>query len=153
MYYKIRFASLVYLLREVGGRKQVLLQQRGGPGKFGAGYWDASAAGHVDEGESILQCIVREAVEEIGIEIDVNDVTFCTTIHMGGCIAPKDTEPYINVHFFIEKFKGDPKVCECEKCSGLKWFYIDELPEKMFADRGHAIRNYLENRSYSEVGF
>ncbi len=33
------------------------------------GYWDSSAAGHVDAGESYDQCIVRETKEELGVEL------------------------------------------------------------------------------------
>lgn len=35
-----------------------------------AGLWDTSAAGHVDSGETYIECAVRELREELGIEID-----------------------------------------------------------------------------------
>ena len=34
------------------------------------GYWDSSAAGHVDAGESYDQCITREVTEELGIVLE-----------------------------------------------------------------------------------
>lgn len=33
------------------------------------GYWDSSAAGHVDAGESYDQCLHREVKEELGIDL------------------------------------------------------------------------------------
>ena len=146
-------AGLVYLLREYSGRTQVLLQLRGG-NKYGAGEWDASSAGHVDEDESMIACAIREAREEIGIDIKPADIVFTTIIHKGsGGQPPPDGRPYYNGHFFVEKFRGEPRNCESNKITGLKWFYIDELPENMFADRGDAIQNFIKKINYSEVGW
>jgi isopentenyl-diphosphate delta-isomerase type 1 len=38
------------------------------------GHWDSSAAGHVDPGESYLDCARRELDEELGIEADLSEV-------------------------------------------------------------------------------
>jgi 16S rRNA (adenine1518-N6/adenine1519-N6)-dimethyltransferase len=35
--------------------------------------WDSSAAGHLDVGESYAACAVREAFEEIGIQVDTTE--------------------------------------------------------------------------------
>lgn len=47
----------------------VLLQQRSDQKDDFPGYWDASAAGHVDAGETYKACILREVKEELGIEL------------------------------------------------------------------------------------
>lgn len=47
---------------------QILLQKRGLQVATHPEMWDASAAGHVDEGESYEQAALRELREEIGIE-------------------------------------------------------------------------------------
>lgn len=46
---------------------QVFVQLRSKHKDNGAGLWDTSAAGHVDSGESYLDCAVRELHEELGI--------------------------------------------------------------------------------------
>lgn len=48
---------------------QVFIQLRSLSKDTGAGLWDASAAGHVESGESYVDCAVRELHEELGIEI------------------------------------------------------------------------------------
>lgn len=42
----------------------------------GPGLWDTSAAGHVDSGESYLQCAVRELREELGVSVTESDLEF-----------------------------------------------------------------------------
>ena len=52
------------------GSGRVLLQMRSmGKDRF-PGRWDSSVSGHVDSGEGYDQCIVREAMEEIGIRLE-----------------------------------------------------------------------------------
>ena len=51
------------------GYGRVLLQKRSmGKDRF-PGRWDSSVSGHVDSGEHYDECIVREAMEEIGIDL------------------------------------------------------------------------------------
>lgn len=48
---------------------QVFIQLRSMSKDSGAGLWDTSAAGHVESGESYLECAVRELSEELGINV------------------------------------------------------------------------------------
>ena len=49
---------------------RVLLQKRSMSKDRFPGRWDSSVSGHVDSGEDYDQCIVREAMEEIGIRLE-----------------------------------------------------------------------------------
>ncbi|HRO64782.1 MAG TPA: NUDIX domain-containing protein [Candidatus Dojkabacteria bacterium] len=58
---------------------KVLLSRR-----FNTGYHDGDysvPAGHVDEGETATQSMVREAMEEIGIKILLQDLKYSTVMH------------------------------------------------------------------------
>jgi isopentenyldiphosphate isomerase len=50
-------------------QKQLFLQKRSIKKDLNKGLWDTSAAGHVDVGEDYTPCAVREAEEELGIDI------------------------------------------------------------------------------------
>ncbi len=50
---------------------EVFLQKRSMNKDNNPGLWDSSVSGHVDAGESYDLCVVREAGEEIGLELDV----------------------------------------------------------------------------------
>jgi isopentenyldiphosphate isomerase len=49
----------------------LFLQKRGLHKDSNPGLWDSSVAGHVDYGESYDQCCMREAEEEIGIQLSL----------------------------------------------------------------------------------
>ena len=138
---------MVYLLRTKGGKTQVLLQKRGQK-THGCGLWEASAAGHVDKGESMTACAVRETREEIGVSFTAKDIAFSTIIH-----ANSYDTPYYNGHFFVAKWMGEPRICEHDKCECLEWHDLDNVPTEMFADRNTAIQNFKNKKTYSEVGW
>ena len=51
------------------GSGRVLLQKRSMRKDRFPGRWDSSVSGHVDSGEHYDECVVREAMEEIGIDL------------------------------------------------------------------------------------
>lgn len=149
-HFKTKAAAGVFLLRDRKGKTEILLQLRS-KNVSGAGKWDRPAAGHLEEGESLLACAKREALEEIGVEFNESDILFKTVIHNRGEVA---VGPYINLSLFIKKYKGRPHVCEPEKCDALKWFDIENLPTNLWPlPTPEAIKNFKERISYSEIGW
>lgn len=59
-------SSHIMLFNSLG---EVFVQLRSMRKDSGAGLWDISAAGHVDSGESYIECAVRELHEELGIVV------------------------------------------------------------------------------------
>lgn len=53
----------------VDEKKRILLQQRSNDRITNPGKWDIAAAGHVDAREDALLTVMREAKEEVGVEI------------------------------------------------------------------------------------
>lgn len=60
-------AGHVWIWRVQDGETQVLLQKRADDKPTWPGYFDISAAGHIDTGETPLEAAVRELSEEIGV--------------------------------------------------------------------------------------
>lgn len=54
--------------------KLVLLQRRAEAKENWPGLWDVSVAGHVSAGESAVDAALREAAEEIGLEVNASDL-------------------------------------------------------------------------------
>lgn len=147
--YKTPSAIILLLLRQVGGKKQVLLQRRRNTG-FADGLWDFSCAGKVEEGERMTETAVREAKEELAVEISPEDLQFAVFLH-------KRDEAfnliYYNVYFICEKFNGNVRIGEPDKCAELKWFGLDSLPEDLIDDRRCALKAYLNGINYLEYGW
>ena len=49
-------------------------------GYFKDGWW-VLPAGHIEENETATQAVVREAKEELGIDVGINDVEFAHIVH------------------------------------------------------------------------
>lgn len=81
----------------------VLLGQRP-DGKPYSGYWEFPG-GKVDPGESILQALQREFVEELGIEV-VSADEWCGIEHVY-------EHAHVRLHFFISReWRGEPQSLE-----------------------------------------
>ncbi|MDQ4007441.1 MAG: NUDIX domain-containing protein [Actinomycetota bacterium] len=121
-------ASYVLLLRAGpgGSGDQVLLQRRQHTG-FMDGFWAASAAGHVERGESCTAAVVREAREELGITVDPRDLRPLGAVH-----RTQDTDRPVDqrVDFFFacRRWSGAAGLRE-KKASELGWFDVGALPD------------------------
>lgn len=147
--YKTPSAIIMLLMRECGGRKQILLQRRQNTG-FADGLWDFSCAGKVEEGETMTQAAVREAKEELGITVAVEDLHFAVLVHK--CDKSCNLI-YYNAYFICADYKGEPHICEPEKCSEIKWFDMNVLPDDLIDDRKRALEAYLNGVHYLEYGW
>ena len=63
------------------------------------GKWDFAGSGHVDENETATQAVIREAKEEMGILVSVNDVKFA---HLSHRIGKNGNRTYYDIYFFIK---------------------------------------------------
>lgn len=131
--YKSIIAVFLILTRENKGKTEILLQERYNTG-YMDGKYDTACSGHLEPNESLSMALVREAKEEINLDIDEEDLEFVSLIH-------PYKEGYVNVFFTTKKYSGTPRIMEPDKCSNLQWFDIDNLPHNTI-DR---IRNVIEN--------
>ncbi|MBI3494969.1 NUDIX domain-containing protein [Candidatus Saccharibacteria bacterium] len=98
-------ASHVWIWRVVDGKTQILLQKRASSKLTWPNYYDISAAGHIDLGETPLIAALREAKEEINLDIKPEDLKFAGS--RGGRIAVPDSELIENEFCFIYTLRLD----------------------------------------------
>lgn len=125
---KAIFKSAVHIIL-INNNNKILLQKRKGS-KLWPGYY-ALPAGHIDEGETQYDALIREAKEELGIEINPNDIINNYVVLRRNFfeIDGKTLEPYIDYYFEIKKYNGVPKIIEEDKCDELLWADVNHLPE------------------------
>ena len=140
---------LLFLFRKNGMEDEILLQKRYNTG-YMDGMWDCAAVGHVDANESMKMALLREAQEELGINIDINNINFATLIDK---YEPVSGNTYYNAYFTVTVYEDVPSIKEPEKCSDLQWFNIKSLPDNFIADRKQALQNYLSDIFYDENGW
>lgn len=116
-------ASYVYLRRG----DEVLLQQRRNTG-YMDGHWVAGAAGHVEPGELAIEAAVRETREELGVDVDREDLSLITVMQRtDGTDAA--IEQRVDWMWQARAWEGDPRIAEPEKIAALDWFSLRDLPE------------------------
>lgn len=136
--YRVVPAAYVILLRP-GPVDQVLLQLRQGTG-FRDGYWACGAAGHVAAGESVQQAAVREAHEELGVDIGVADLHGLTALHRTERTGLAIDER-VDFFFTCRRWSGRPSPQET-KAAELRWVGLDELdglPGPVVAHERHVL--------------
>jgi 8-oxo-dGTP pyrophosphatase MutT (NUDIX family) len=124
---------------------EVLFGQRQNTG-FEDGAWHLPS-GHLEAGESVVAALIREAKEEVGVVIDERDVEFTHVMHnssSGGRVA---------FFFTVHRWTGVPENLEPDKCSGLHWFPLSDLPDHLIPYCRAALGSIADNDCFSVYGW
>jgi ADP-ribose pyrophosphatase YjhB (NUDIX family) len=124
----------------------VLLGKRCNTG-YADGFWHVPG-GHMEKGENILDALIREMEEEIGIQIDPTGIDLAHAVHDNGT-----NEGRMQMFFTIQDWDGEIENKEPEKCEGLDWFPIDNLPEKTVPYAKQAIELSQKGVRFSLMGW
>ena len=126
-------------------QSQILLLRR-----FNTGFEDGNysvPAGHLDGNETVRMAAVRDAREESGVDIEVNNVAFATVTHR------KSDDERVDFFVHIQEWEGQPFNAEPEKCDELRWCDMNDLPENTIPYVRNAIRNYTDGIPFDEFGW
>ena len=131
------------LLERADGR--ILLARRSGV-SYGNGQW-GPPGGHTDPGESLAAAAVREAREEIGVEIAAEDLAVVGVQHY------LDAGVHgLDVFFRARRWTGEPQ--PVAECSEVGWFAPDDLPPDALAWLGPVLHTHLvDGQPFAEAGF
>lgn len=83
--------------------------------------------GHVESNEEIRQAMKREAKEEIGIDINIKDLTLYKVLNRKIIGAGE----YIDFIFKVNSWSGTIENIEKERCEELKFVDKNKLPENI----------------------
>lgn len=128
---------------------KILLGRRANTGWMD-GYY-CLPAGHGEDGETVAQATAREAMEEIGIEIDPKELTLVHVQHRWA----SDGGGHSRVgYYFVPKHDlGEPKNMEPDKCDDLQFFPLSNLPKNMVEPFREAVLCITRGEPYSEFGW
>ena len=118
----------------INDRNELLLQKRAVPAE--KGYW-CIPGGRLEMFETLEHAVVREAKEETDLDIKIIRL-------MGICdhIIKNENAHWVATSYLCKIEKGIPKIMEPEKASDMKWFNLNELPEKLTITTKKALEDY-----------
>lgn len=115
--------------------KMLLLKRKGAHGE---GTW-APPGGHLEFGESLEECAVRETLEETGIFI--GDVQF---VAITNDVFEAEQKHYVTVWVEATHTSGQATVAYPDKVEEVAWVPWNALPEPLFIP----FQNLLSGRHY-----
>ncbi|MFE8010268.1 NUDIX domain-containing protein [Streptomyces sp. NPDC057418] len=126
----------------------VLLGLRHPNSAFAPSTWHV-LAGHCEQ-ENAIACLIREAQEEAGLQIERQDVELVHVVHHIG--KPRNP-PRMGLFFRARTWRGEPKLREPDKC--LQWKFWDPaaLPDDLVPYTRLAIAKIQSGELYSETGW
>jgi len=122
--------------------------------RFNTGYEDGRyslVAGHIEYGESIVSAAKREIKEEVGIDVNIENVHICGSMHR------KSDDERIDYFAFVDKWNGRIHNAEPNKCDELIWVDCKNLPTNTIPYIKRAIEltiyNGFKSIWYEEFGW
>ena len=102
---------------------KILLMKRKNTGYEDGKY--SLPGGHVESNEEIRKALIREAKEEIGVKIDLQDIELYKVLNR----KVSKEQDYIDFIFKANHWTGSITNEEKEKCEEIKWVDINKIPE------------------------
>lgn len=124
---------------------KILLQRR-----YNTGYEDGNynlPSGHLEGNESVKNAMIREAKEEIGIDIKQEDLEVILSMHR------KSKREEIDYFLKADKWSGEIKNMEPEECDDLSWYQLKDLPKNTIDFIRVAMESYTNNITFIEYGW
>lgn len=104
-------------------------------------------AGHVEAGESVVQAVIREAREELGVTVEAEHLEFAHVTHS------TLTGGRASFFFRVRQWKGLPVNREPGKCAGLRWIPLDGLTEAVSGHCRAALEHIAAGDPFSVRGW
>lgn len=111
--------------------EQILLMKR--QNSHGDGTW-STPGGHLEYGESPDECAIREAEEEVGVQI--TDLSFRTITND---IFEEEGKHYITIWIESTYVSGEARINSAREMSAVGWFPWNALPTPYFLPLQHLL--------------
>lgn len=124
---------------------QFLLMQRQNCADHNGKY--AFVAGKIDKNETPTITAAREAFEEVGITAHAVDIKPLGVIYRAATPYENDKVDIVEFFMLVDVWSGEPTICEPHKCSDLKFFKYDQLPDNL----SQSVETFFKEKTFGYV--
>ncbi len=114
----------LWLINDEG---EILLQRRCADKKLYPNTWDISVGGHVSAKESSIDALFRETKEELGVDLELENVEFFGTIHERLRYDDIDSNELVDVFIARQNIKKEDIIIQKEEVSDISFVSIEEM--------------------------
>lgn len=100
-------------------------------------------SGHIENTETMKVALIREMKEEIGIDIQKEDLEL---LHISHRIKPDRV--YFDIYFDIKNYTWEIQNCEPHKCSELQYIDIENHDTKEIVEFNLEVFTKIKNKIY-----
>ena len=111
----------------INDKNEILLQYRCADKKLYPDTWDVSFAGHIDAGESSIEAVIREGKEELGIDVDLDKLSYVFTNREEIKYKQIDSKEFVDIYILKQNVELDKIVFQAEEVSDAKYVSIEEF--------------------------
>ncbi|MDB5175715.1 MAG: mutT 1 [Candidatus Saccharibacteria bacterium] len=111
------------------------------------GFYDLPS-GKVEQNERFMAAAVREAKEEAGVTVTIQNLSHAITVHRK---AP-DSQ-WLDVYFNALEWQGEPYNAEPDVHGELVWLDLDDLPKNVLPEIAEAFKQIKAGNTYAEYGW
>ncbi len=111
-------------------------------------------SGKVEDNEPFMKAAVREAKEEVGIDINPANLRHSLTVHRRSeNTGDKSILYWVDVYFEVDEWHGEVKNTEPELHSEVAWLDLNNLPANIIPSVRFALEQISAGNSYCEYGW
>ena len=131
-------------MNEKTGKEEFLLSLRKNTGSNDGEY--ELPGGHVEPNEDLIEAMIRETKEELDIDLKEEDLKIIHILH-------HYTEGRLNFILKSNKYSGNIKINEPEKCERLEWFSYENIPDNVTSKVKSTLKEIKSGIFYDNINF
>lgn len=145
--FKLKVGVFLFLIQN----QQILLLRRHKTGIDDGRY--VVPMGAIEGNETVTSAIIREAAEEANIILRPQNLRVCHLMHRFHPMPEGLSFEQIDIYFQTETYEGTIKNLEPHKCDELKFYSLNNIPEKTAPFIRYAIDCMIKGQFFSEFGW
>ena len=98
--------------------------------------------GHLENGESMINCALREIKEEVDVKI--KNLRFASICN----VTAFPPNHHVVIGLIADWEAGEARLCEPDKCLGWDWYDLDALPAPLTPGTEAVIKSHQEGQSF-----